>query len=110
LRNKANKYFVCNSHDKLALQKHGAHRIFKSQWLSCELPRKPRCSEGGPGERHLRNGAFKDNAVMGKSVQGRRFDVDAAIATEVVGPHGINRDEQNIGFWFVGWRDSRQGV
>jgi hypothetical protein len=28
----------------------------------------------------------------------------------VVGPHGINRDEQNIGFWFVGWRDSCQGV
>ncbi len=63
---------------------------------------------GRPGQRDLRNGAFENNAIMGESIQGRRFDIGAAITSEVVGAYRVNRDDDHVRRRFPGGCSSHE--
>ena len=56
-----------------------------------------------PGERNLRDGMFKEDAIVGESVGRRGLHLFCAIATDVICADRVDRDQNDIGRQFVRW-------
>src|SRR6266404_8535314 len=65
------------------------------------------CGVRRPSERHLCNSALKDNAIMGQAVEGWSFDVGISVAAEVIGPNGVDRDQNDTRCGPADWSDPR---
>jgi len=56
-----------------------------------------------PGERNLRDGMFKEDAIVGEGVGRRGLHLFCAIATDVICADRVDRDQNDIGRQFVRW-------
>jgi hypothetical protein len=60
---------------------------------------------GRPGQRNLRNGALKDNAVASQRVEGWSLDGVRSVTPHVISAQSIDGDQYNAGFRKVTFRN-----
>ena len=54
-----------------------------------------------PGERNLRDGVFKEDAVVGEGIGRRSLHLSCSVATDVVGADRVDRDQNDVGRQFA---------
>src|SRR5947208_11291998 len=54
-----------------------------------------------PGERNLRDGALEENAIAREGIGCRGLHLFCAVATDVVGANGVDRDQNDVGRQFA---------
>src|SRR5438552_5537220 len=54
-----------------------------------------------PGERNLRDGALEENAIAREGIGRRGLHLFCAVATDVVGANGVDRDQNDVGRQFA---------
>src|SRR5207245_11340639 len=79
------------------------HAILK--WISS---REDDCVRR-PGERNLRDGMFKEDAIVGEGVGRRSLQLFCAIATDVICADRVDRDQNDIGRQLVRWWSGNSG-
>ena len=52
-----------------------------------------------PGERNLRDGSFKENAIVGEGIGRWGLHLLRAVASDVIGASSVDRDEEDV------WRE-----
>ncbi len=51
---------------------------------------------GGKGRRHRSDGVLEDDGLLGEGVDPRRRVAEVAVGTQMVGPRGVERDEDDV--------------